>query len=135
MSEANDDLVARLHNRRFVAVENPNGVADHETEFHYLVRGSTIVGTYAGGSIAVGHIVARAVSGREIDTLFHCVTADGELRAGRSRGALSLDQSGLLHVRFEWAWLTGDGRGGHSHHVEIPAARPSTPHTARGRRP
>jgi len=128
-------LTERLHDRRFVSLDNPDGVAGRETVFHYRVRDSIIVGTYAGGPIRAGHLIGRATSDQTIELLYQCVTADGALLAGRSQGTVSLDERALLHIRFEWAWLTGDQHGGRSHYVEVPAAAPSTRRRARARRP
>jgi hypothetical protein len=105
-------LTERLHDRRFVSLDNPDGVAGRETVFHYRVQGSTIVGTYAGGPIRAGHLIGRATSDEGIELLYQCLTTDDALLAGRSRGTLSLDERALLHIHFEWAWLTGDQHGG-----------------------
>lgn len=114
-------LVERLHDRRFIASENPHGVSDRETVFHYRLEAGVVTGTYAGGRIRTGHLVGRARSNETVELLYHCVTTDGELMAGRSRGRLSLDERDRLRLDFEWRWLTGEG-GGRSRYVELVAA-------------
>lgn len=112
-------LVARLDGRRFVATDNPEGVADAHTIFHYRSDGAAIAGTYRGGTIQEGYLLGRATSDDSIELLYHCRTTDGELRCGRSSGRLSLDSEGRMRLEFEWEWLTGDRRGGRSRYREI----------------
>jgi hypothetical protein len=108
-----------LHDKRFVTTGNEHGVSGADTVFHYWMDGRVITGTYRGGRIREGHLVGRVIDAERIETLYHCVTTDDELLAGWSRGVVSADESGRVHLHFDWAWFTGDQSGGVSSYVEL----------------
>jgi hypothetical protein len=108
-----------INGRRFVTTGNEHGVSGAETIFEYATNGDRITGSYRGGRIADGHLVGKVTGADRIELLFHCLTADGELMAGESRGRVSRNARGLVELHFEWAWLTGDRSGGHSSYVEV----------------
>jgi hypothetical protein len=108
-----------IHNKRFVAVENPHGVSGPDTIFDYRVNGSVITGSYAGGRIHAGQLVGRVTSSDTIETLFQCITTDGELLAGESTGRVGRDAAGRATLEFDWSWFTGDRSGGTSRYVEL----------------
>jgi hypothetical protein len=121
-----DDLArlrARLHDRRFVPRANPHGVSGADTVFHYQVDGAALRATYRGGRVTLGHVVGRATGGDAIETLYHSLTADGELLAGWSRGRVGVDADGRTTLDFEWGWLAGAEGGGESSYVELRDAR------------
>lgn len=119
MNRLSEDLRARLHDRYFVPAENPHGVATPDTVFHYRVEDDAILGTYAGGRVARGNLVGRATGPETIELLYHCVTTDGELLAGWSRGSVGTDTDGRTTLAFEWGWLAGAQGGGDSRYVEV----------------
>jgi hypothetical protein len=112
-------LRARLHDRRFVVAENAHGVSGADTVFHYRVDGAVITGTYAGGRVRAGQLVGRATAPDAIELLYHCVTTDGALLAGWSRGRVGVDGGGATTLAFEWGWLSGAEGGGESRYVEL----------------
>jgi hypothetical protein len=107
-----ESLHARLHDRRFVTTGNPHGVSGADTVFHYRMDGRTISGTYRGGRIRDGHLIGRATGAETIELLYHCVTTEGELLAGWSRGRVGTDLTGRTTLAFEWGWLSGAEGGG-----------------------
>jgi hypothetical protein len=113
-------LRVNIDDKRFVTVENEHGVSGVDTIFHYHVNGPVVTGSYNGGRIRAGQIVGRVTSPETIELLFQCVTTDGELMAGSSRGRVAQDGEGRATLDFEWSWLTGDG-GGRSRYVELRA--------------
>ena len=117
-----ESLYARLHDRRFVTTGNPHGVSGADTVFHYWMDGPTISGTYQGGRIRDGHLIGRATGAETIELLYHCVTTDGELLAGWSRGRVGTDATGRTTLAFEWGWLSGAEGGCESQYVELRAA-------------
>ncbi|MEL6559535.1 MAG: hypothetical protein AAFQ94_15195 [Bacteroidota bacterium] len=108
-----------LHNRKFVTAENKNGLSSNETIFHYFQDGSTITGKYKGGSIVSGLIIGKQTDESKIELLYQCLTTDGELKAGESKGTVSQMPDGKLKLEFDWNWLNGDLSGGKSMYVEI----------------
>ena len=109
-----------INGKRFVTTGNEHGVSGADTVFEYQVHGQRITGTYRGGRIAEGHMVGRVTGARTIELLFQCLTHDGDLLAGRSRGRVSRNARGLAELHFDWSWLTGDGPGGQSSYIELP---------------
>jgi hypothetical protein len=120
-AESLELLRRRLHDRRFVTTGNPHGVSGADTLFHYRMDGPVITGTYHGGRIRDGHLVGRAAGADAIETLYHCVTTDGDLLAGWSRGLVGADAAGRTTLAFDWGWLSGAKGGGQSHYVELRA--------------
>jgi hypothetical protein len=110
---------ARLNNRRFTVANNTQGLSGAGTVFHYLVDGDAISGTYQGGRIRLGTQVGRVTGVDTIELLFQCLTLDGELLSGWSRGTVGVDPAGLTTLSFEWGWSSGATGGGESRYVEL----------------
>lgn len=107
----------RLHNRRFTVANNAQGLSG--TVFHYLVEGDVISGTYQGGRIRLGTQVGRVTGSDTIELLYQCLTLDGQLLSGWSRGTVGVDPVGRTTLSFEWGWLSGAAGGGESSYVEL----------------
>ncbi|TFY85733.1 hypothetical protein DYL61_28995 [Pseudomonas nabeulensis] len=112
-------ITERLHNRRFAVATNTQGLSGAGTVFHYQVDGDAISGTYQGGRIRSGQQVGRVTGPDTIELLYQCLTTDGELLAGWSRGIVSVDEAGRTTLSFVWGWLSGATGGGESHYVEL----------------
>ncbi|MFJ2362494.1 hypothetical protein ACIPIN_02040 [Pseudomonas sp. NPDC087697] len=109
----------RLNNRRFIVTGNAYGLSDASTVFHYKVERDSISGTYQGGQIRMGNLIGRAIGPDTIELLYHCLTADGEILAGWSRGTVGVDYAGRTILTFVWGWLSGATGGGESSYVEL----------------
>ncbi|MCX2900508.1 hypothetical protein [Pseudomonas mandelii] len=114
-------ICERLNNRRFTVANNAQGLSGSGTVFHYQVQQNAISGTYEGGRIRLGHQVGRATGPDSIELLFQCLTTEGEMLAGWSRGTVGVDHEGLTTLDFVWGWLSGATGGGESSYVELPA--------------
>mgnify|MGYP001794826882 CR=1 FL=1 len=108
-----------LNDKKFQTAANAEGVSSSETLFHYYQQGQTITGTYSGGKIKEGFLLGKQISEAKIEMLYQCLTTDGQLLAGESKGTLSENEDGLLEIRYTWNWLNGDRSGGQSHYIEI----------------
>ncbi|MGY3795129.1 lipocalin/fatty-acid binding family protein [uncultured Aquimarina sp.] len=108
-----------LNNKKFITAENKNGLSSGETVFHYSQKGTTITGTYSGGAIKEGGIIGKRIDDSKIELLYQCLTIDGELKAGESKGTISETQNGKLKLNFDWNWLNGDLSSGKSEYIEI----------------
>ncbi|MEG0634704.1 MAG: hypothetical protein RR517_19395 [Pseudomonas sp.] len=115
----NTQLSNRLHNRRFAVASNTQGLSNAETIFHYRVEQNTISSTYQGGRISIGHQVGRITGPDSIELLFHCVTHEGDLLSGWSRGTVAVDDAGRTTLSFVWGWLSGATGGGESNYIEL----------------
>jgi hypothetical protein len=108
-----------LHDKKFVTIENKNGLSLNETIFHYFQSGTIITGKYKGGAIHEGFIVGKQIEESKIELLFQCLTKEGELKVGQSKGIISKNKNGKLELKFDWNWLNGDLSGGKSEYIEI----------------
>ncbi|MGZ0713526.1 hypothetical protein [Pseudomonas palleroniana] len=111
----------RLNNRRFTVANNAHGLSGAGTVFHYLVEGEAISGTYQGGRIRLGTQVGRVTGPDTIELLYQCLTLEGELLCGWSRGTLGVNAAGYTTLHFKWGWLSGAMGGGESSYVELVA--------------
>ncbi|MEZ1315308.1 hypothetical protein QIW53_04760 [Pseudomonas fluorescens] len=109
----------RLNNRQFTVAGNTHGVSGTGTVFHYQVEGDAIISTYQGGRIRTGHQVGRITGDDTIELLYHCITTEGEILAGWSRGTVAVDEAGRTTLAFVWGWLSGAEGGGESSYVEV----------------
>ena len=114
-----EHIHARLNNRRFTVANNTHGLSGAGTVFHYHVEGDAISSTYQGGRIHLGTQVGRVTGVDTIELLYQCLTLEGELLAGWSRGTVGVDQAGRTTLSFVWGWLSGATGGGESSYVEI----------------
>ena len=112
----------RLNNRRFAVANNTHGLSGSGTIFHYLVEGDAITCTYQGGRIHLGQQVGRVTGPNSIELLYQCLTTQGELLAGWSRGTVGIDDVGRTTLDFEWGWLSGATGGGKSSYIELTAS-------------
>ncbi|NWE41356.1 hypothetical protein HX875_17930 [Pseudomonas yamanorum] len=109
----------RLNNRRFIVAGNTHGLSGTGTVFHYHVDANAIWGTYQGGRIRMGNQVGRATGPDTIELLYQCLTTEGEILAGWSRGTVGVDDAGRTTLAFVWGWLSGAEGGGESSYVEL----------------
>jgi hypothetical protein len=111
----------RLNDRRFTVAGNTHGLSGTGTVFHYHVEGDAVWGTYQGGRIRIGNQVGRVTGPDTIELLFHCLTTEGEILSGWSRGTVGVDHAGRTTLSFVWGWLSGATGGGESSYVELVA--------------
>lgn len=119
MPSCSSPISERLHNRRFAVANNTQGLSGTGTVFHYQVEGDAISSTYQGGRILNGQQVGRVTGADTIELLFQCLTTEGELLAGWSRGTVGVDEAGRTTLAFVWGWLSGATGGGESNYVEF----------------
>lgn len=67
----------------------------------------------------MGNQVGRVTGPDSIELLYQCITTDGEIRAGWSRGVVGVDAAGRTTLSFVWGWLSGAEGGGESSYVEV----------------
>lgn len=112
-----------LDGRTFRAVSNSkNGHLNSETEMRFTADNGIVVGTYSGGTIAVGHVLAKRTSATELEMLYHGATKDGIHSAGTAHATFSADSDGRLHMYLDWQWLTGDRSKGQSEWILVGGA-------------
>jgi hypothetical protein len=102
--------------RRFRSLANtPNGEVGDGTLFQYRQAGDVVFGTYEGGGVRHGHLVARVDAEGGLDMRYHHVSdATGALMTGVCRSRLEILPDGRYRLHEEWRWTSGDGSAGRS---------------------
>ena len=109
-----------LAGKTFRAVSNSkNGHLNTETEMHFTSDSGIVEGTYRGGTIEAGHVLAKRTGEAQLEMLYHGATKDGAHNAGRARATFSPDERGRMCMRLDWQWLTGDQSKGQSEWVLV----------------
>lgn len=102
-----------------VRSNSDNGEVSGQTTFLYEQTGDRLTGTYEGGSIEEGHLVGTVHPDGSLTFVYHHVTTEGELRAGRCESTPERDSDGRLVLRETWQWFTGDRSQGTSELIEV----------------
>lgn len=96
-----------------------NGHLNAEREMRFTSDAGLVVGVYSGGTIAVGHVLAKRINESELEMLYHGATNEGVHTAGKAHATCSPDDTGCLRMQLAWQWLTGDRSRGHSEWILI----------------
>lgn len=99
--------------RVFRSVSNSGGgdVGD-ETTFEYHQRGELVWGTYSGGSVQFGTLMARADTDGNLEMTYQHLSVGGDFKSGRCRSRVEQLLDGRLRLHEEWEWTGGaEGRG------------------------
>ena len=103
------------HGRQFCAVANSDtGEGNGETRFVYQQAGDLVWGTYSGGAIRLGHLIAVMSENGELDMRYHHVNAAGQLQTGICRSVPTVLPDGRYRLAESWRWTSGDGATGTS---------------------
>lgn len=97
-----------LDGKTFRAIANSShGTLNTETRMTFSEQGPDITAVYGGGTIRRGFVVARRTRPDMLEMLYHCITSDGELKAGRAEATFGEDANDVK-MHLDWQWLTGD---------------------------
>ena len=107
-----------LNNKRFVVVDNENGLSSQKTVFLYYQIDDVITGDYRGGEILEGRFLGKYIPPDRMNMLFQCITREHALLSGEARGTVSKGDDGRLRLSYDWKWLSGDTGGGISSYIE-----------------
>ena len=86
---------------------------------HFTSDAGIVEGTYRGGTIQAGHVLAKRIGAVELEMLYQGATKDGDHNAGKARATFSPDDEGRMCMRLDWQWLTGDQSKGQSEWVLV----------------
>ena len=107
-----------LKGKTFRAISNSsNGNLNTETEMRFTSDDTVVTGLYSGGTIAIGHVLAKRINELELEMLYQGATKEGVHNAGKAHATFSSDDAGRTHMRLDWQWLTGDQSKGQSEWV------------------
>ena len=103
------------HNRTFRSVSSSaNGEVSTDTIFHYQQTDEVVMGTYAGGTIRHGMLLARADCFGNLDMRYQHLTQNGELLTGTCQTVPEVLPDGRLRLHETWQWTSGDFSRGES---------------------
>jgi hypothetical protein len=107
-------------NRIFRSVANtPNGEVGGETLFRYFQKGDLVWGTYEGGGVIAGHLIANVGPDGVLDMRYHHRSPSGALMTGLCRSRLEILPDGRYRLHEEWQWTGGDQSRGQSMIEEV----------------
>ncbi len=106
--------------RRFrLLSSSTSGEVDDATIFEYHQIGSTVWGTYTGGSIELGMLLAKVDDRGVLDLRYQHLNLQGELMTGVCTTTPELLADGRLRLHEVWNWTSGDRSAGVSMVEEI----------------
>lgn len=106
-----------LAGKTFILLQNSaHGSATSETIVRWKKEEEVLTAVYTGGAIIYGRIVGLQ-HGMKLNLLYHCLTVDNELKAGKAIADISFAPDEKLRLDLDWEWLDG-GEKGHSAYVE-----------------
>lgn len=96
-----------LDNRVFVPVENTeDGVVSGNTRFHFWQEGIVFFADYFGGDVREGHIIGQFDETGRGHMLYHCLTTDRNLKAGKAVAEFTKYDDGRMAMDLNWEWIT-----------------------------
>jgi ribosomal protein S18 acetylase RimI-like enzyme len=107
--------ITGLAGKRFRLVENStSGVASTNTVLSFTSDDDVIVGHYEGGSVLVGHVLARRIGNYELEMLYQGATTTGQIRSGMATASLAENGGDGMTMTLQWRWTSGDSTSGTS---------------------
>jgi hypothetical protein len=105
--------VLALENRTFELYENEHGHASGNTVMVFGSASEPQTGTYTGPNVMYGQVIVVPGSSTGV-MLYHALTMDGDLVAGRATVSVQEHAGNPAEMRLDWQWLTGDQSSGTS---------------------
>lgn len=108
---------ANLAGKTFILLQNSvHGSAISNTIERWKKEGEVLTAEYIGGAIVYGRIVGLQ-DGMKLNLLYHCLTVDNELKAGKARADISFAPGDKMRLDLDWEWLDTREKG-HSIYIE-----------------
>jgi hypothetical protein len=108
-------LPISYHQKTFrSSTTSDNGEVDGQTLFYYQQQGRLVWGTYEGGAIVKGTLLATADEQGVLDMRYQHLNRQGELMTGVCRSVPERLPDGRLRLHETWRWTSGDGSEGQS---------------------
>ena len=102
-------------NRLFRGVSNsPGGDVGEETVFHYRQKDRIVWGTYEGGGVAIGTLLATVDDEGRLDMRYQQIGKDGVRKAGRCVSVPEVLSDGRVRLYERWEWTEGGTGSGES---------------------
>lgn len=108
------------HNKKFRPVFNAdNGETSADTVFHYQQNQNVLTGTYSGGKIIDGHLMALIDEKGSLEMSYHQINSCGQLMTGICKSIPEVMANGKIRLHETWQWTSGDYSAGTSVLEEI----------------
>ena len=108
-----------FNNKKFVLLKNTtSGTVNSDTVFKFMQKGNLVTADYQGSTVTYGKIIAY-LEKDTLEMLYHCLTAENELKAGKAQAKISLTEDQKITLHLDWKWLTGDKGHGKSIYREV----------------
>lgn len=108
------------HNKLFRSKRNSStGEVDSSTIFKYTQKGNIVSGTYAGGSIISGQLIAIVNDNNSLDMRYQHVNKQHQLKTGICHSTPEILPSGKIKLYESWQWTCDDCDKGESIIEEI----------------
>ena len=115
-------MTYNLDGKTFRSLSNTaNGEVGAETLFHYRQTADIVTADYSGGSIVIGHLIARVLEDGRLDMRYHHLNRTGEFMLGQCLSTPERLPDGRLRFKENWQWLSGDMSSGYSEIEEVVA--------------
>ena len=115
-------MVIDYDDRKFASVSNSaTGDVGSGTTFHYRHRGDAVWGTYEGGGVAHGTLIARVLDDGALDMRYQHITVNGVIKAGRCVSQPEILTDGRIRLHERWQWTEGGTEAGESIVEEVAA--------------
>lgn len=102
-------------NRYFRGTVNyDDGDLTYDTLFHYRQQGSVVWGTFEGGSIVFGTLLARVEADGRLDMVWQYLNKAGEFHSGTCLSIPELLPDGRYRLHESWQVADGHGTSGSS---------------------
>jgi hypothetical protein len=102
-------LTISYHDKRFVGVVNYDDAdLTKEVRFHYRQNGRTVWGTFEGGRVRFGTLVADVLDGDQLEMVWQYLNVDGEFVGGTCRSVPELLPDGRLRLHESWTVIGGE---------------------------
>lgn len=108
-------MTINYNDKFFKAVSNSeNGEVDESTIFHYRQTDDLVWGTYQGGQVQFGTLVAKVLPDASLEMRYSHVNLNGEMMTGECRSIPELLKDGRIRLNEKWQWTCGDCSEGES---------------------
>jgi hypothetical protein len=120
MAQMNKPIGIDYDNRRFAGAAN-GGYGDftQQTAFHYRQEGAVVWGTYEGGGVLFGTLIATINESGCLEMYWQHVSRERELKAGTCLSVPETLADGRLRLHQVWCATTGGQAEGTSTIEEI----------------
>ncbi len=112
--------MVNYNNKVFKSVSNTNnGEVSSETIFRYYQEDDIVWGTYKGGSIRFGNLIAKVDEKGCLDMRYQHINIDDVFMTGVCFSKPKILDDGKIRIYEEWQWTNGDCSKGTSIIEEI----------------